>query len=134
MYLQSFCYADQYSKASQMCTGTLNWGSILLNDVNISHHPIIGPASIPNSMMQNIYPCPQALSLSLSILHTETSTCDNEILTQRGLIGKQPCIYHSYRKALETWLYTAAHNLRVWEPPVDTMIVVVRDIILSGKV
>ena len=56
MYLQSFCYADQYSKARQMCAGTLNCGSILLNDVNTTgHHTIIGPASIPNSMMQKLY-------------------------------------------------------------------------------
>ena len=56
MYLQFFCYADQYSKASQMSATAPNHGSIPINDVNsISHHTIIGPASIPNSMMQNVY-------------------------------------------------------------------------------
>ena len=56
MYLQSFCYADQYSKASQVRASAPNRGSIPINDVNtISHHTIIGPASISNSMMQNVY-------------------------------------------------------------------------------
>ena len=128
-----------------MCAGTLNCGSILLSDVNsISHHPIIGPASIPSSMMQKLYiiillSLSQDLSLSLSMLHTKTSTCDTEMLTQRDLREATMHVYSIARKSLETWLYIiiAAHNLRIWEAPVDTMIVVVRDILLSrfkGKI